>query len=165
MDAVTWKPIAGREGYEVSNAGQVRWRGRLRKATPDSNGYLRVSFWEGGKAVKVAVHIIVAQAFLGPRPEGCVVRHRNGDHTDCSATNLRYGTPVENEADKAEHGTKIFGVNHPSNKLTEAQVLAIRARYVPRDPVNGLSALGREFGISTKTAQQIVRREIWKQLP
>lgn len=160
-----WRPIEGHPKYEVSDLGRIRWRNRLRKFTPDSNGYLRVSFWQDGKAVKVAVHILVTEAFHGPRPAGCVARHRNGDHTDCRASNLHWGTPAENEADKDAHGTKVNGAKHHSNKLTEAQVREIRRRYMPRDPVNGLAAMGREFGVSTKTAQQIVKREIWKHVP
>lgn len=159
-----WLPVQGRLGYEVSSEGRIRWRQRVRKPTPDSNGYLRVSFWQDGKAVKVAVHIIVAEAFLGPRPLGMVVRHGDGDKANCRASNLVWGTSAENEEDKDAHGTKVQGTAHHSNKLAEADVRSIRARYVPRDPVNGLAALGREFGVSTKTVEAIVKRIIWKHL-
>ena len=165
MIATQWKPIAGRPDYQVSNSGQVKWRERLRKLTPDSNGYLRVSFWECGKAVKIAVHILVAEAFLGSRPAGMVVRHMDGDHTNCAASNLRWGTPQENEADKDRHGTKANGTRHLSNKLAEHQVLEIRRRYVPRDPVNNLHSLGREFGVSFSSVASIVKRETWKHIP
>lgn len=162
MESEEWLPVVGFVGYEVSSLGRVRRGARIRKATPDGDGYPRVSFWVDGRAKKVAVHKLVAAAFLGPRPRGLVIRHLDGKNSDPSLGNLAYGTPLENEADKAEHGTKVVGTKHHSNKLTEAQVAEIRRRHVPRDPDHGLSALARELSVSVKTVQRIVKREIWK---
>jgi hypothetical protein len=162
MSVEIWRPIEGRSGYEVSNLGLVRFRGKVRALTPDAHGYLRVSFWENGKAVKVGVHILVAAAFIGARPPGLVVRHSDGVNSNNRADNLLYGTQQENEADKALHGTAVVGERHHSNKLTEADVRAIRQRHVPRDPRNSLHAIGRDYGIAAKTVQRIVQRKIWK---
>lgn len=41
-------------------------------------------------------HTLVAGAWLGPRPEGMVIDHINGDIMDWSADNLEYVTPEEN---------------------------------------------------------------------
>lgn len=164
MESEKWLPVVGFAGYEVSSLGRVRRGARIRKATPDGDGYPRVSFWVDGKAKKVAVHKLVAAAFLGPRPHGLVIRHLDGKNSDPSVGNLAYGTPLENEADKGAHGTKVVGTKHHSNKLTEDQVLEIRRRHVPRDPEHGLNAMARELSVSVKTVQAIVLRETWKHI-
>lgn len=157
-----WLPIPEYPGYEVSDLGRIRRGDKIRKGTPTSDGYLRVSFWADGKAIKVSVAKLVAAAFLGPRPPGAVIRHGANGKTDNGVHNLSYGTPIENEADKAAHGTVVNGTKHHSNKLSEHDVLTIRRRYVPRDKQNSLHAIARDYGLSAKTVQQIVRREIWK---
>lgn len=157
-----WRPIEGRAEYEVSNLGRVQRRGRVRALTPDGDGYLRVSFWQDGKAVKVGVHTLVAETFLGRRPPGLVVRHVDGVNSNNHLDNLQWGTPQENEADKDAAGTKVNGTKHHSNKLTEADVLAIRARYVSGDKTASLRAIGSDYGVSAKTVQRIVQRKIWK---
>jgi hypothetical protein len=42
------------------------------------------------------VHHLVADAFLGPRPEGKQIRHRDDDSFNNVASNLMYGTPSQN---------------------------------------------------------------------
>jgi HNH endonuclease/NUMOD4 motif len=163
--AVNYKHLRNGAVYEVSDLGRVRRGERILKGVPDENGYLRVSFWVDGKAKKVAVHILVAEAFLGPRPVGQVVRHRNGDHTINRLSNLRYGTPVENAADMVEHGTRVRGQKHPASRLTESLVIEMRARYVPRDPKNSMSAIARELGLPRQTVKEAILGHTWAHLP
>lgn len=157
-----WRPIEGQSGYEVSNLGRVQRSGRIRALTPDGNGYLRVSFWQDGKAVKIAVHVLVAEAFLGRRPPGLVVRHGDGVNSNNRADNLSWGTQAENEADKDAVGTKVNGTKHHSNKLSEHDVLEIRARHALGGRSASLRAIGYDYGVSFKTVDAIVKRETWK---
>lgn len=53
------------------------------------------------------VHALVAEAFLGPRPEGALILHRNDDGFDNRAENLRYGDREENEQDR--HVARVAG--------------------------------------------------------
>ena len=118
-----WKPIAGFEGYyEVSDDGQVRSvprvvtrkngakltvGGRVLKANRPSNprDYPSVGLYKpGSKEVHKKVHILVAEAFLGERPNGYYVCHNNGIPTDNRVENLRYGTPHSNSLDTIRHG-------------------------------------------------------------
>lgn len=111
---VQWVAIPDSAGmYEVSSDGQVRsWHksnGRplphLRKACPVRSGHLVVMLKIGGKSTPRHVHRLVAEAFLGPRPDGMQTRHLNGNAIDNRAENLRYGTARENALDSVQHGT------------------------------------------------------------
>jgi hypothetical protein len=114
MSAERWLPIVGFNGYEVSDRGRVRslprsimrtngspqWvEGRILKQ-PLVDGYPSVSLCR--KTIRT--HILLLAAFVGPRPERLVTRHRNGDRTDCRLANLTYGTRSENMQDRKDHG-------------------------------------------------------------
>lgn len=54
------------------------------------------------------------------------------------------------------------GQHHPNAKLTNAQAERLRQRH--KDGLS-LSALAREYGVSTTTVMRIVRREVWRDVP
>lgn len=102
-----WRPVVGYEGiYEVSDAGRVRSvprvdaAGRVRapkiKAQSLSNGYRFVLLFKNRKQRAARVHVLVAAAFLGPRPPGLVVNHIDHDKTNNQVGNLEYVTQREN---------------------------------------------------------------------
>jgi hypothetical protein len=108
-----WKIVAELDGrYEVSNFGCVRsflkWRsGKIstdpqRYITaflvgPKSKRYLQVKLRDGNVYVARYIHVLVARAFLGPKPEGLTVNHKNGIRSDCHESNLEYMTRSENQ--------------------------------------------------------------------
>jgi len=161
MDVV-WKPIPGFPRYSASNTGLVRSEKRLVSTFPDRKGYLKVKVaQDDGRRVGRLVHRLVALAHLGDIPDGLVVCHINGNKTDNAASNLRISTASENEFDKRSHGTAPVGSNHPRSKLTEAEVLEIRAMHAKRTPGRSAAALGRKYGVSGDTVWRIVHRELW----
>lgn len=104
MDTQTekWLPIAGHPGYEVSDAGRVRSGSRILKCTPGPNGYRKTRLGRG--TPDTYVHHLVLRAFVGPQPDGTVVRHLDGDELNNARSNLEYGTPRENVLDTVRHG-------------------------------------------------------------
>lgn len=107
-----WRTIPGYEGrYEASSLGRIRSihtkRGpyvrRLRLDT--HTGRYRVTLNTDGIERAERVHHLVAEAFLGPRPDGRCVCHINGDALDNRAANLRWGTWSSNVHDMLAHGT------------------------------------------------------------
>ena len=110
-DAETWISVPDYEGlYEVSSTGLVQsiaratTRGGPMKFIGDGRGYQFVSLTRAGKQRRYSVHGLVAAAFIGPRPEGLVVRHLDGDPGNNWAYNLAYGTQAENMQDMLRHG-------------------------------------------------------------
>ena len=94
-----WRTIAAFPCYEVSDAGLVRHKDRkvvLKPFTDRLQEYDRVTLYNGGRKSKVMVHILVAEAFLGPRPEGMEIDHLNTNRHDNRVCNLRYVTPETN---------------------------------------------------------------------
>lgn len=177
-----WLPIAGYDYYEVSDLGRARsldrvilcrnrWGGvsyrRYRGCvlTPGRNrrGYLYVNLpHDQGGGRMFAVHVLVAEAFLCPRPDGMEVRHGPNGQLDNRASELRWGTPKENNGpDKERDGTLLRGSRSPVAKLTEAAVIDIRAR-VTAGAVGIQGQLAEEYDVSFSLISQIVRRKIWR---
>jgi hypothetical protein len=97
-----WRPVKGREGQnEVSNLGRVRSRRKILKPLPHTSGYRCVSL-DGRRAR--TIHSIVAEAFIGPRPDGMEVNHIDGDKTNNAVSNLEYVTRKRNMAHARETG-------------------------------------------------------------
>lgn len=110
-DAETWLPVPEYEGlYDASSQGQIRSRPRA----TTRGGIMKIIFYDGkyeavtltcnGKQRRHSVHSLVAAAFIGPRPEGLVIRHLDGDPQNNWAYNLAYGTQAENMQDMLRHG-------------------------------------------------------------
>lgn len=154
-----WKPVPGFVGiYEVSDQGSVRCMrarqgvtvGKILKGKTNKDGYVRVVLNNSPAAPKdMLVHVLVLSAFKGPRPEGKESRHLNGVPDDNRLDNLDWGTPVENAADRALHGTQVRGEKHSHAKLTDAQVQEIRASDLPQ------KQLGQAYGVTQQTISDI----------
>ncbi|MFG1794233.1 NUMOD4 motif-containing HNH endonuclease [Nocardia sp. NPDC049149] len=115
-----WRDVIGHVGqYEVSNFGRVRsiprtrntadgrlvrYVGKMLVLQSDTKGYRQVSLLRKTRRV----HVLVLEAFSGPRPIGMVARHLNGDVNDNSIGNLAWGTPSENMYDTVRHGSHVY---------------------------------------------------------
>jgi hypothetical protein len=118
MTAEQWRPVAEYEGfYEVSNHGRVRSidrvimsrspagglcehrrKGHIKKQANDKDGYKLVTFCRDGKEKMRKVHILVAEAFLGPRPEwSTMINHKNKDAADNRVENLEWSNNGHNK--------------------------------------------------------------------
>lgn len=111
--AEEWKTIPDHPEYEVSNEGRVRSHkfGRVKYLKPQANvlrgNYLHFTCITDGVRAQFKVHCIVAELFIGPRPEGLDIRHLDGNSQNNEVGNLKYGTRLENERDKFRHGTRV----------------------------------------------------------
>lgn len=119
-----WAPVPGTAGkYIVSDQGRVVGTRGLLAHQSDRDGYPRVCVpHNGGARRSVHVHVLVASAFLGPRPEGHDVAHVDDDRANPRLENLLYITHAENMA-----SVDVSGERNGRAKLTEKDVAAIRA--------------------------------------
>lgn len=97
----TWKVVPGHEQYLVSDQGRVAKISQQQPPTGALPYYVhRVPLYDGSnKRVNCYRHDWVLAAFVGPKPEGAVVRHLNDIPTDNRLENLTYGTRSENALD------------------------------------------------------------------
>jgi hypothetical protein len=145
-----WLPVAGFEGYEVSDLGNVRSPYRVLKPsrlTPRSD--YRVATLRG--QVKRLVHHLVLEAFVGPCPAGQQARHLNDMGEDNRLVNLAWGTLADNRDDARKNG--FLRSRHSSAKADEIDVVAVREAHA-----NGVSLkkLSRQHKTSFAVLRDIV---------
>jgi hypothetical protein len=137
-----WLDIPGWETrYRISECGLIQSKdmvvgakggatavrkGRLIAPARKKNGYLAVTLTDGVNRPQISVHRLVARAFIGECPIGLHVLHSDGNKANNHYTNLRYGTPAENNADTAKHGRVRKGAQVHNAKLDEDAVRHIR---------------------------------------
>lgn len=165
-----WRPVVGWEDiYEVSDFGQVRricagWavrKGKVLRWRKNSQGYWSVWLCRDGKKFGRFVHRLVAEAFLGPCPEGWQVNHKDYNPGNPRVDNLEYVTPSENVRHAYQHGRfcALRGERHWAAKLNWPAVQAIRASDEPT------RRLAEHYGVSMSLIQQIRAGKIWQQPP
>lgn len=167
-----WLPVAGWDyWYAVSDLGRLRRlagsrqtpTARLLRPTKGSSGYLKVELQRAGVSQTWNVHALVAEAFIGPRPEGYQVNHKNGIKTDNRLANLEWTTPAGNNRHAQQLGlvkpvTSEEQLSHA--KLTAEQVREIRRL---RGTVSG-AALAARFGVGPRAIGRIWSGERWRWL-
>lgn len=156
-----WLPVPEYEGlYEVSNHGRIRRAGGGCLSPSSTHGYLHVSLSKSGEARTIRVHVAVLTAFCGPPPfDGAQAAHNDGDKINCHLTNLRWATPVENQADVERHGRRCKGENVYGAVLTESEVRSIRARISNGERNRPIAEY---FGVSVSTIHLIRHNRIWR---
>jgi len=114
MAVEEWRPVFGYEElYEVSDHGRVRSldravnhpkygvqrrKGLIKRQSTLKNGYLGVALCKAGIEKQKRVHILVAEAFLSPRPEWSnMVNHINNDPADNRVENLEWSNNSHNK--------------------------------------------------------------------
>ena len=142
--------------YEVSSMGRVRRGSRVIAPKVDQGGRLRISLCRNAKAIDRFIHVLVLEAFVGPRPSKFDCCHNDGNSVNNALTNLRWDTKKANQADRVKHGTMSFGEKNHASKLTEEQVESIR-RDGRRQAV-----IAREYGIVQQTVSKIKLGHRWE---
>lgn len=99
----------------------------------------------------------------GPIPDGLCVLHRCDNPPCVNPRHLFLGTKSDNTADMMNKGrhrpVSMPRESNPNVKLTEAQMLEIRQRYVTESISQ--DRLAREYGISQTQVSRIIRYESW----
>lgn len=160
----TWKPVPGyEEFYAVTTSGEIisfRY-GRILKGFI-SGDYLTVTLCGDFGKIKKGIHILVALAFIGPKPHPKdEVNHKDGIKTNNASYNLEWTTRQGNQIHAIQTGLRATGEkSHLCTKLTEEsvrQILALRGTASQQ-------AIASQFGISQTYAGKLLRGKKWSKI-
>lgn len=179
-----WRDIPEYVGYyQSSDLGRIKGltrhilknnfkslvKGQIIKQSLD-NGYCRVTLRKQGVVSKQYVHIIVAKTFI-PNPENKPeVNHlkkmpcgKKMNTFDNRVVSLAWSTRGENMQYGYDFGFKCAkGENNGRSKLTEKQVLEIRAIGKYKNYTKEMSI---KYGVCEKYISDIMNRKRWTHLP
>jgi hypothetical protein len=195
----TWKPVVGFEDrYRVSNLGRIKGLRPGKKYTGNhilteyvhSNGYVYICLYDN-RGHTIRLHRVVAEAFIGTRPTGYQVNHKDGDKANNRIENLEYVTASENAIHAVRLGLMKSGDQHWSRqkpwltsrgdkngsrrhpekvcrgeqsvfaKLTEKQVRKIKMRMKEGERSCDLA---KEYGVHRDTIGLIKRNKTWRHI-
>lgn len=157
-----WLPVNGFPNTEVSDLGRVRslFRGslKMRSLFTRPDGYVTLQLQNKQERRNYRVHVLVMEAFVGPKPPGLDVNHKDGDKGNNRLSNLEYITRSENHRHAFRLGlakspfTGVSGDAHHNTKITDADVRALRESFA-----QGVSrrTLATRYGLSYYTVWDI----------
>jgi len=133
-----------------------------------NSGYLNVTLHLEGTPARAkanfSVHGLIAEAFIGPRPEGMQINHKDGVKTHNDYLNLEYVTATQNVQHAHDTGliTKKTGPSSEKSrtaKLTWAIVHSIRAIEDP-----DIVELAKQYGVSKDTIKDVIQGKTWRHI-
>lgn len=138
----------------------------LKPSYKGKGGYLVVWLHHNGIKTYIAVHRLVALAWIGYPPfEGAEVRHNpDPSRYNNHYLNLMYGTHKENQEDMVRHGHSRLGQvgsrgeKNGGSKLTKEQVVEILQRVLCGDTKSGIA---EDFNVSPVTIWRIATQKNW----
>lgn len=137
---------------------------KILKPSIGSSGYKLVTLHLGnGKKVTKHIHRLLAEAFLGCKPEQ-VARHLDGNKLNNSVINLSCGSHKENTKDRISHGTMFYGSDVHNSILSECDVIFIRTNWKFRCKQNGTMALAKKYRVSPSTISAVKNGQNWSHI-
>lgn len=99
-----WRKVHTHPQYEIAENGELR---RIRRSfiggyyyqkpfLSDRGYYSYVLCAAGSKPQRIAAALLVAEAFIGPRPRDMTINHKDGNKTNNHWSNLEYCSALDN---------------------------------------------------------------------
>lgn len=112
----------------------------------------------------LGIHRLAYETWVGPIPEGLVIRHKC-DNTWCiNPDHLETGTHADNSRDMVARNRQRDqkGSNHNMSRVTEEEVISIRKRYSEGGVFQ--TELAEEYGLTQTAISAIIRRKTWRHI-
>lgn len=172
-----WRPVVGYEGsYEVSSLGRIRSniaksKGLIRRLNLRKDGYVQVQLKVNQQPKNFLVHVLVDEAFNGPRVMGLEVNHKDGNKQN----NSRFNLERVSRAGNVNHAFRMglcgsrHGEANSFAKLNSEIVAQIRKEAALLMQSNGrlkygaCADLAQKYGIARTTVSGIVHGKSWEE--
>jgi len=119
----------------------------------DTNGYRQVSLTDNvGKRSTKRVSSLVCLTFLGPKPPGKEVRHKQDIKLDDRLKELDYGTHKQNGEDMVRNGHSAIGMRNGQCKLNDEEYEDVLRRALAGEDQGVIAA---DYGIDRSTVSCI----------
>ena len=109
----------------------------------------------------VGAHRLAYETWIGPIPEGHVVRHKCDNPPCINPEHLLTGTHADNSNDMVARGRTLHSERHPAARLTKAEVSEIRSGYA-----TGLvtqAQLAELYGVGQAQISRIILNTKWRE--
>jgi hypothetical protein len=172
MDEI-WKDVVNYEDtYMVSSYGAMKSKERIIKRKNNANylqkesiisgteyhGYIKTTLRKNGIKKDKFIHCLIAESFLGIKPNGMEVCHNDGNRKNNRLDNLRYGTRSDNVRDAIKHGTHFTPFRTKGTERSYAKLNDEIVRYI-KISTETTYKLAKKFNVS-KWAISNVRNNI-----
>jgi hypothetical protein len=157
---IKWRRIH-RSPYFISRDGEIysERRKMILRGWGPANGYRMAILCYNGERHLVRHHHLVMRFFVGPRPVGFVINHKDGKKHNNRLSNLEYCTPQQNREHAKVNRLYSSGSYCSWAKLNEESALLIKRAHKV-----GMShrQLARAFKVSKKAITKITTGKTWK---
>lgn len=146
-------PLAERFWNKVdigSDASCWEWLGTI-----NSNGYGTISVANGTESS----HRVAWELANGSIPNGLLIRHLCHNPPCCNPKHLALGNAYQNAQDMVQSGRSLKGERATNSKLTEEQVLDIRARFDNGSLTS--TYFSNLYGVAPNTVMSVIHRRTW----
>lgn len=105
-------------------------------------------------------HRVMYEYYVGPIPEGLILRHKCNNPSCVNPYHLTLGTQKDNVQDAVQLNRHCHKETHGCAKLTQEQVDQIRE--YGKSPFNSHREIAKHFGISKTNVSKILANQLWR---
>jgi hypothetical protein len=171
MELEIWRDIVGFEGYyQVSNCGRLKSFKKNPKGTVLSNTNKKGGYFSVVLEVRrasliryVRMHVLVAEAFIGERPAGLHVHHKDGNRQNNHASNLEYiSAKAHSVITMKENPGMTAGMIRHNTEIRPRPILQLDldGNFI-KEHINGMEA-HRKTGVCHRNLYAVAATEEYK---
>lgn len=153
-----WRQIPGYEFiYSISEFGDVKKESKNKLLIPQlkNNGYFQIGISKSGSQRYFSIHSLVAASFLGVRPDGYEINHKDTNRQNNHYSNLEYVTKKGNAQHAVMMGRYERCSKHSSAKLDEIKVKETREEYLKGNTT--LKNLAEKYSVTFGAIAKVIK--------
>jgi hypothetical protein len=159
-EVIAWSELRDFPGYWVNTRGEIgkgrpehgEWTPLPTRVHPD--GHVIIDIRSDGKRKTHKLHILILEAFVGPRPKGFETCHDDDNPLNNNISNLRFASHSQNARDAYRNGKRT------GKRILDAEtVIAARVAHAAGEAV---CSIARRLRVKRCTVRDAVKRRTWR---